>query len=147
MKQRFELPVELRPSLDILIVENDPASARLTQEAFLEAGMTEGLHTVPDGDEALAFLRREEQYANHLFPDIIFLDLQLPRKSGLEVLAELKSMRSLHPSLLSSCLARIIRNKSAQYTSSTPAVIFVSRMNWMNFSVLFKPPLNSGALW
>jgi two-component system, chemotaxis family, response regulator Rcp1 len=95
MKQRFEIPVELRPSLDILIVENDPASARLTAEAFRRAGMTEGLHAVPDGDEALAFLRREEKYAEHPFPDIIFLDLHLPKKSGLEVLAELKSNPNL----------------------------------------------------
>lgn len=57
--------------------------------------MTTGIHTVKDGDEALAFLRREEQYANHPFPDIIFLDLHLPKKSGLEVLAELKSNAKL----------------------------------------------------
>lgn len=97
MKQRFELPAELRPSLDILIVENDPASARLTQEAFRQAGMTEGIHSVRDGDEALAFLRHEQEYANHPFPDMIFLDLHLPKKSGLEVLAELKSNPKLTP--------------------------------------------------
>ena len=73
MKQRFELRGDLRPSLDVLIVENDPASVHLTAEAFRRAGMTEGVHSVPDGDGALAFLRREEEYANHPFPDIIFL--------------------------------------------------------------------------
>lgn len=47
--------------------------------------------TVPDGDEALAYLRREERYAGHPHPDMIFLDLHLPKKSGLQVLRELKS--------------------------------------------------------
>ena len=91
MKQRFDVPADLRPSLDVLIVENDPASAHLTKEAFREAGKTEGIQSVPDGDEALALLRREGKYANEPHPDIIFLDLHLPKKSGLEVLAELKS--------------------------------------------------------
>jgi chemotaxis family two-component system response regulator Rcp1 len=77
--------------LDVLVIENDPAAARLTKEAFKEAGLTEGVHSVPDGDEALAFLRREKKYSLHPHPDIIFLDLHLPKKSGLEVLAELKS--------------------------------------------------------
>jgi chemotaxis family two-component system response regulator Rcp1 len=72
-----------------LIVENDPDSANLTKEAFREAGKTEGLQSVPDGDEALALLRREGKYANEPYPDVIFLDLHLPKKSGLEVLAEL----------------------------------------------------------
>jgi two-component system, chemotaxis family, response regulator Rcp1 len=76
--------------LDILLIENDPAAARLTKEAFREAGLTEAVRSVPSGDEALAYLRREEQYANHPHPDVIFLDLHLPKKSGLEVLAEIK---------------------------------------------------------
>ncbi len=76
--------------LDILLIENDPAAARLTKEAFSEAGLTEAVRSVPDGDQALAYLRREEKYANHPYPDVIFLDLHLPKKSGLEVLAEIK---------------------------------------------------------
>ena len=76
--------------LDILLIENDPAAARLTKEAFREAGLTESVRSVPDGDEALAYLRREEKYAGHPYPDVIFLDLHLPKKSGLEVLAEIK---------------------------------------------------------
>jgi two-component system, chemotaxis family, response regulator Rcp1 len=77
--------------LDILLIENDPAAARLTKEAFQEAGLTEIVRSVPDGDEALACLRREDKYANNPHPDLIFLDLHLPRKSGLEVLAEIKA--------------------------------------------------------
>jgi two-component system, chemotaxis family, response regulator Rcp1 len=76
--------------LDVLLIENDPAAACLTKEAFKEAGMKEIVNSVPDGDEALAYLRREKKYALHPHPDIIFLDLHLPKKSGLEVLAELK---------------------------------------------------------
>jgi CheY-like chemotaxis protein len=77
--------------LDILVIENDPAAARLTKEAFKEAGLIDVVTTVPNGDEALAYLRREERYSGHPRPDMIFLDLHLPKKSGLEVLRELKS--------------------------------------------------------
>src|SRR5689334_1092097 len=76
--------------MHILIVENDPATARLTKEAFNEAGLNGGIVTVPDGDAALAYLRREGAHSNEPEPDLIFLDLHLPRKSGLEVLAEIK---------------------------------------------------------
>jgi chemotaxis family two-component system response regulator Rcp1 len=76
---------------EVLIVENDPAAARLTKEAFREAGIHEGVRSVPDGDEALALLRRQAQHADAALPDIVFLDLHLPKKSGLEVLSELKS--------------------------------------------------------
>lgn len=84
-----------RQKLDILIIENDPATVYLTKEAFREAGMTESIFSVPDGDEALALLRRKEKYSQHPHPDLIFLDLHLPKKSGLEVLAEIKG----HPRL------------------------------------------------
>jgi chemotaxis family two-component system response regulator Rcp1 len=77
--------------LDILLVENDPAMAELIRIAFREAGLHEGVTAVRDGDEALAYLRREEQSAEHSHPDLIFLDLHLPKKSGLEVLKEIKT--------------------------------------------------------
>ena len=77
--------------LGILLIENDPAAAALTREAFKEAGMHEGITSVRDGDEALAYLRDEQNYEPHAHPDIIFLDLHLPRISGLDVLRELKS--------------------------------------------------------
>lgn len=81
--------------LDVLVIENDPAAARLTKEAFKEAGLMEGVHSVPNGDEAFAYLRREHKYADHPYPDIIFLDLHLPKKNGLEILAELKANSDL----------------------------------------------------
>ena len=81
--------------LDILIIENDPATARLTKEAFREAGMMDAVVSVPDGDIALAYLRREGEYANKPQPDLVFLDLHLPKKSGLQVLAEIKGNPAL----------------------------------------------------
>lgn len=77
--------------LDVLIVENDPAAARLTKEAFREAGLMQTVRSVADGDEALAYLRHESKFKDHPHPDVIFLDLHLPRKSGLEVLHEIKT--------------------------------------------------------
>ena len=77
--------------LDVLVVENDPGAARLTIEAFREAGLMHAVRSIPDGDEALAYLRHQTKYKDHPHPDIIFLDLHLPRKSGLEVLHEIKT--------------------------------------------------------
>jgi chemotaxis family two-component system response regulator Rcp1 len=76
--------------LDILLVENDPATARLTKEAFKEAGLMDSVVSVPDGDVALSYLRQEDRFAAQPRPDLVFLDLHLPKKSGLEVLAEIK---------------------------------------------------------
>lgn len=77
--------------LAILLVENDPAAAALTREVFKEVGMHRGVTCVPNGDEALKFLRSEANYSDEAHPDVIFLDLHLPKISGLEVLREIKS--------------------------------------------------------
>lgn len=77
--------------LDILLIENDPASARLTKEALKEAGLHRGVHAVQDGDEALTYLKGERHFAGRTHPDVIFLDLHLPKQSGLEVLQLIKS--------------------------------------------------------
>ena len=79
----------VRP-IDILLVEDNPADARLTREALDEAKVLNNLHVVTDGVEALAFLRQENRYAECPRPDLILLDLNLPKKDGREVLAELK---------------------------------------------------------
>ncbi len=81
----------LLPKFNVLIIENDPAAARLTHEAFKEAGVNSGIEAVPDGEHALAYLRRQNQWIARPDPDIIFLDLHLPRTSGLEVLREIKA--------------------------------------------------------
>jgi chemotaxis family two-component system response regulator Rcp1 len=76
--------------LDILLIENDPSMAFLTKEAFREAGLSDRIVAVPNGNDAMAYLRREGKYIAHPYPDLIFLDLHLPKKSGFEVLAEIK---------------------------------------------------------
>jgi CheY-like chemotaxis protein len=78
-------------SLDILMVEDNPAHARLTREAFKHIKSQSVLTVVKDGVEAMAFLRRSGEYANVGKPDLIFLDLNLPRKDGREVLSEIKN--------------------------------------------------------
>jgi chemotaxis family two-component system response regulator Rcp1 len=76
--------------IDILLVEDNPGDVRLTREALKEAKVLNNLSVVQDGIEAIAFLRREGKYAQEVRPDIIFLDLNLPKKDGREVLAEIK---------------------------------------------------------
>ncbi|MHC9544471.1 MAG: response regulator [Vulcanimicrobiota bacterium] len=79
----------------ILLVEDNPADVRLTQEALKEGQVLNTLHTVKDGIEAMSFLRREGSYKDMPCPDMIFLDLNLPRKDGREVLKEIKSDETL----------------------------------------------------
>jgi len=83
-----------RPA-EILMVEDNPGDVRLTQEALKEGKMLNNLHVVEDGVEALAFLRHEGKYADAPRPDVILLDLNLPRKDGREVLAEIKADENL----------------------------------------------------
>ena len=77
-------------SVDILIVEDNPGDVRLTKEVLKESKIQNNISVVGDGVDALAFLRREGEYVNAPHPDLILLDLNLPRKSGREVLKEIK---------------------------------------------------------
>jgi len=78
-------------TIEILLVEDNPGDARLTLEAFKEGKVLNHLSVVTDGVEALAYLRREGIHSAARPPDLILLDLNLPRKSGREVLAEIKA--------------------------------------------------------
>ena len=82
-------------AIEILLVEDNPGDVRLTREALKEGKLTNHLSVVGDGVEALAFLRRQGKFADSARPDMILLDLNLPKKSGLEVLADLKSDEDL----------------------------------------------------
>ena len=77
--------------IDILLVEDNPGDVRLTQEALKEAKVANDLHVVKDGVEAIAFLHRQGAYADVPRPDMILLDLNLPKKNGHEVLTEIKA--------------------------------------------------------
>ena len=76
--------------VDILLVEDNPGDVRLSQEAWKESRIRNRLHVAEDGVEAMAFLRREGRYAGAVRPHLILLDLNLPRKDGREVLADIK---------------------------------------------------------
>ncbi|HUT32973.1 MAG TPA: response regulator [Planctomycetota bacterium] len=83
-------PIAGRP-VEILLVEDNPGDVRLTREAFRTAKVSNRLHVASDGEEAMAFLRRQGRFAAAPRPDLILLDLNLPRKDGKEVLAEIKA--------------------------------------------------------
>lgn len=76
--------------IEILLVEDNPGDVRLAVEALRDAKVANRLHIVEDGVEAMSFLRREGRYADVPQPNLILLDLNLPRKDGREVLAEIK---------------------------------------------------------
>ena len=83
--------------LNILYAEDNEADFRLMQEAFEDLGLTHQLHNAVDGEQALAFLRRTDGYSDRAPVDLLVLDLNLPRKSGLEVLVELAADPSGNP--------------------------------------------------
>jgi chemotaxis family two-component system response regulator Rcp1 len=98
MRQAYKAP-------DILLVEDSPGDIRLMQEAFLFANSMIRLHVVLDGVEAMAFLRQEGIYHQSFRPDVILLDLNLPKMGGHEVLSQIKGddcLRSIPTLVLSS---------------------------------------------
>jgi CheY-like chemotaxis protein len=84
-------PADGKSPIEVLLVEDDPGDVLMTQEAFEEHKLRNRLTVVSDGAEALAYLRREGRYADAVAPDLILLDLNLPRKDGREVLRDIKA--------------------------------------------------------
>ncbi len=87
-------PELVRP-VEILLVEDNPGDVRLTMEALKEAKVINNLTVLKDGEEALSYLRRQGSYAQAKRPHLILLDLNLPRKDGREVLAQIKADEAL----------------------------------------------------
>ena len=81
--------------IEVLLVEDDPGDVLMTKEAFEEHRVNNRLRVVHDGVEALAYLRQEDPYTDAVRPDLILLDLNLPRRDGRQVLAEIKNDESL----------------------------------------------------
>jgi two-component system, chemotaxis family, response regulator Rcp1 len=81
--------------IEVLLVEDNPGDIQLTKEAFLEGKMHNNLNVVMDGVQAMAFLRKEGKYKDAPRPDLILLDLNLPKMDGREVLAEIKKDEKL----------------------------------------------------
>lgn len=80
-----------RNPVEILLVEDNPGDVRLAQEALKEGKICNNLHVVEDGEEAMSFLRQEGQYAGSTLPQLVLLDLYLPKKDGREILTEMKA--------------------------------------------------------
>jgi chemotaxis family two-component system response regulator Rcp1 len=81
--------------IEVLLVEDNPGDVRLLEEAFKEGRFFGRLHVVNDGEQALAFLRRQHPYENSPRPHLVLLDLNLPLKKGHEILAEVKDEKEL----------------------------------------------------
>ena len=81
----------MNKNIEILLVEDDPGDVDLTQEVLEEAKVMLNLNVVEDGVKAMEYLRKEGEYAGAVRPDLVLLDLNMPRKNGREVLAEMKS--------------------------------------------------------
>jgi two-component system, chemotaxis family, response regulator Rcp1 len=82
-------------AIEVLLVEDSPGDVRLTREAFKDAKVHINLHVASDGAKAMAFLKHEGEYANVPRPDLVLLDLNLPKKDGREVLEEIKGSSTL----------------------------------------------------
>lgn len=113
-------------ALEILLVEDNPGDVRLAREALKGTSETSRLNVVRDGEEGLAFLRREGKYAAAPAPDVVLLDLNLPKKSGRQVLADMKGdpkLRKIPVVVLTSSSAR----QDVQSSYELHANCFVSK--------------------
>jgi two-component system, chemotaxis family, response regulator Rcp1 len=102
-------PLAARRPARVLLVEDNEADVRLTREALREAGQEVRLAAVGDGEQAMLYLRREDGYSEVPRPDLVLLDLNLPRKNGLEVLEEMRAdgaLASIPVIMLTSSAAR-----------------------------------------
>ena len=144
--------IPLREPIQVLLVEDSPADANLTLEALRDPRVPNRIHVVGDGVEALRFLRRHPPHAAAPRPDIILLDLNLPRMDGKEVLAEIKSDANLKdiPVIVLTCsgnpqdVEHVYRHQAAGYITKHPELdryftaIRSLKELWFNFMTLPK---------
>ena len=123
--------------IKVLLVEDNPGDVRLTMEAFKDGKVHNEMNVVGDGVEAMAFLRKEGKYADAPRPDLILLDLNLPKKDGREVLAEIKqdpNLKSIPVVVLTTSNAEsdIVKTYDLQANCYiTKPVDFQDKRNWI----------------
>ncbi|HET7846741.1 MAG TPA: response regulator [Acidimicrobiia bacterium] len=108
-------PIKKEGIMEVLLVEDSPGDVRLTREAFDHADISVRLHVAVDGVEAMAYLKREGEHAGAARPDLILLDLNLPKMDGREVLAHIKqdlSLKTIPTVILTTSEAEADINKS-----------------------------------
>ncbi|MBN2531575.1 MAG: response regulator [Spirochaetales bacterium] len=140
-------------AVEILLVEDHPGDIRLTVEALKEINLPNNMSVVNDGTEALAFLKQEGKYEKSPRPDIILLDLMLPRMTGHEVLAKIKSdkkLKNIPVAILSSSqneddIMLAYKNKANCYIVKQPDIKELAEciQNFWGFSLLAKESMNS----
>lgn len=81
--------------IEILLVEDSPADVRIAEEALVDAGINVNLHVVCDGEEAVKYITQQAPYANSQAPDVVLLDLNMPRMNGHEVLDEIRNQHNM----------------------------------------------------
>jgi CheY-like chemotaxis protein len=128
----------MRKKIQILLVEDNPADVDLARETLTDSKLLPEIHVVADGMEAMAFLRKEGEYRGVPRPDLVLLDLNLPRKDGREVLAEVKTdpaLRRIPVVILSSSQAE--RDVIESYDLHANAYV-TKPLDWSGFGQLVK---------
>ena len=120
--------------IEILMIEDNPADVRWAREALKEGRIQNITNVVTDGEAALQYLRREGKYANAATPDLILLDLNLPKKSGSEVLSELKTDPALRHVPVIVLTTSPLERQSLLKTYSLPQDSYLLKpLNWSRF--------------
>jgi len=132
--------------VEILLVEDNPVEVRLSEEALTESGVAAHVSVVGDGVEAAAFLRREGKYADAPRPNIILLDLALPKKGGLELLSEIKADSELRqiPVVVLTSSANPARSASHERPKMSSAPLTVPVMSTLRDAVSMRASPSHG---
>jgi CheY-like chemotaxis protein len=123
----------IRP-IEILLVEDNPADARWVREALIEGHIQNATNVVSDGEAALQYLRHEGRFAQASRPDLILLDLNLPKKSGVEVLADLRIDPALREIPIVVLTTSPVERQSLVRTYDLPSGTYLLKpLNWPGF--------------